>query len=189
LSQAISEGDGISLVAMVATAADAALAEENGAEAVVVSTASPAAIAAVSEATSLPLMAEWSGTVADDVTGLDGCILSVDADHAALERVRATLGGALELAFRIDDEDELEAALEGFDPEILVLGASEAEGEDALEHVLDLLADVPAGKLAIAELEISGREDVGALERAGFDGVIVASQRVGDLVREAPPDV
>jgi indole-3-glycerol phosphate synthase len=70
-----------------------------------------------------------------------------------------------------------------------VLAAPDADGEDALERVLDLLPDVPAGKLAIAELSGLSREDVAALERAGFDGVIVEPRSVSDLIGDAPPDV
>ncbi len=42
-----------------------------------------------------------------------------------------------------------------------------AKDEEALERVLDLLPDVPAGKLAIAELPATTRADVDQLERAG----------------------
>ena len=82
-------------------------------------------------------------------------------------------GDRFELAFRISDEERLESALEDFDPELFVLAAPDEEGDDKLERVLDLLPDVPAGKLAIAELPGSGREDVAELERAGVDAVIV----------------
>ena len=73
--------------------------------------------------------------------------------------------------------------------EIFVLAAPETDGEEALERVLDLLPDVPAGKLAIAELACSSRDDVGALERAGFDGVIVDTRSVAELIGDAPPEV
>ena len=39
--------------------------------------------------------------------------------------------------------------------------------------MLDLLPDVPAGKLVIAELAAPTDEDVDELERAGVDAVIV----------------
>jgi indole-3-glycerol phosphate synthase len=44
--------------------------------------------------------------------------------------------------------------------------------------VLELLPDVPAGKLAIADAAGASAEQVAELERAGFDAVIVAA---GDL--------
>jgi hypothetical protein len=55
--------------------------------------------------------------------------------------------------------------------------------------VLDLLPDVPAGKLAIAELPGSTRDDVAALEWAGIDGVIVEPGNVAGLVAGPAPDV
>ena len=86
------------------------------------------------------------------------------------------------------DENELEDALEQHDPEIFLLAASrEYNGEDALESVLELLPDVPAGKLAIAELPISHRDEVAELERAGVDAVIVGAANVSALVGDAPP--
>ena len=76
------------------------------------------------------------------------------------------------------------------DPEILLLSAAAAEdGQDALERLLELLPDIPAGKLAIAELRGASREDVRELERAGVDAVIVSSRDVGPLVGDTLPDV
>jgi indole-3-glycerol phosphate synthase len=55
--------------------------------------------------------------------------------------------------------------------------------------VLDLLPDVPAGKLAIAELGSTTRDEVDALERAGVDAVLVSTGNVAELVGTAPPEV
>ena len=55
--------------------------------------------------------------------------------------------------------------------------------------MLELLPDVPAGKLAIAEVELASREDVLALERAGIDAVLVGAGRIADLVGAQPPSV
>jgi hypothetical protein len=55
--------------------------------------------------------------------------------------------------------------------------------------VLDLLPDVPAGKLAIAEVPSAGRESVVALERAGVDGVIVSAADLSDLGGDEAPEV
>jgi len=55
--------------------------------------------------------------------------------------------------------------------------------------VLELLPDVPAGKLAIADVEVVTRDEVVALERAGFDAVLAPAGRIGALVGAAPPDV
>ena len=88
------------------------------------------------------------------------------------------------------DSDELEQALERLDPEIFLLSPQRAgDGEEALEHVLDLLPDLPAGKLAIADLEVTSPEEVEELERAGVDAVIVGVRSIAGLVRAAPPEV
>ena len=44
---------------------------------------------------------------------------------------------------------------------------------DPLDAVLELLPDVPAGKLAIAQVDVASRDEVLALERAGIDAVLV----------------
>lgn len=188
-SQAISEGDGISLVARVSAAADAADVQEHGAEAVLVAQGNEGTLAQIRSATSLPVLVAGSDTVGVPSRDADACLLDVGEDLDSLTRVSHELGETCELAFRIDDEERLESVLEVLDPEIFVLAAPDADGEDALERVLDLLPDVPAGKLAIAELSGLSREDVAALERAGFDGVIVEPRSVSDLVGDAPPDV
>jgi hypothetical protein len=98
--------------------------------------------------------------------------LAVAGDETAVALVADFASGAgspspeLELALRVRDEEELERALEELDPELLVLAGT-------LERVLDLLPDVPAGKLVIAELPAATEEDVDELERAGVDAVIV----------------
>ncbi len=88
------------------------------------------------------------------------------------------------------DEEELEEALERVDPEIFLLSPAERGGRrDALEVVLDLLAAVPAGKLAIADLALTTRDEVLELERAGCDAVIVHGAEVSPLVGGPPPAV
>jgi hypothetical protein len=188
-SQAISEGDGISLIARVSAADDAARVEEQGAEAVLVASGD-GALGQIRSATSLPVLLAWPRDLGRrPPEEVDACLLDVGQDLDSLADLSRELGETCELAFRIDDEEQLESALEELDPEIFVLSAPDAGGEEALEHVLDLLPDVPAGKLAIAELSGASQDDVGALERAGFDGVIVEPRSVADLVGDAPPDV
>ena len=65
----------------------------------------------------------------------------------------------------------MEVALERLDPELLVLCAHDEE--EPLEHVLDLLSDLPAGKLAIVDLDGITQLEIEALERAGVDAVLV----------------
>ena len=43
--------------------------------------------------------------------------------------------------------------------------------------MLELLPDVPAGKLAIARVDVATRDEVLALERAGIDAVLVSDGR------------
>jgi hypothetical protein len=188
-SQAISEGDGISLVARVSGADEAARVEEQGAEAVLVTAASDGALEQIRAATSLPILLAWPDEPTEPPVDADAYLLDVGEDVESVAQLYGELADAFELVFRIHDEEHLEAALEELDPEIFVLAAPDADGEEALERVLDLLPDVPAGKLAIAELPRSTADDVGALERAGFDGVIVEPRNVVDLVGDPPPDV
>ena len=89
----------------------------------------------------------------------------------------------LELVVSVTDDDQLQVVLELLDPEVLLLSPKGADNdEEALEHVLALLPDIPAGKLAIAELNVSGREQLHALERAGFDAVLVGPGDIAGLV-------
>ncbi len=89
----------------------------------------------------------------------------------------------------VRDEEELEDALERIDPDILLISRGEGSDEEELERTLDLLPDVPAGKLVVAESGILSREQVLALERAGVDGLVVRnlaeapdfSRTVGEL--------
>jgi indole-3-glycerol phosphate synthase len=90
----------------------------------------------------------------------------------------------------VRDEDELELALEQLDPEIFLLAAKEIDDDvDPLDAVLELLPDVPAGKLAIARVDVTSRDEVLALERAGIDAVLVPHGHVTDLVGHRPFDV
>jgi hypothetical protein len=187
-SQAISEGDGISLIARIGNGDDPARLEEQGAEALLLPrTDGP--LERARSATSLPIAVYWQGGSSAPPAGADACVVDADAGRELVERLAHGGAEAFELVLRVADEDDFEPVLEEFDPELFVLAAPDAEGEEALERALDLLPEVPAGKLAIAELPQSSREDVAALERAGFDGVIVEARRVAELVERAPPHV
>jgi len=171
LSQRISEGDGIAIIVRVADADGARAAEEQGAKAVAVDRS----IDGIRGATTLPLLWIGSGAPAD-----------VDARTVRPEDELG--GGDLECVVDVRDEEELELALARIDPEIFLLSARGRDGDDdPLDAVLELLPDVPAGKLAIAELPISRRDEVAELERAGVDAVIVGGANVSELVGDAPP--
>ena len=171
-SQAISEGDGISVIARIGVGADAASLEEQGAEALLV-TPAERSVEQVRAATSLPIVVYWDGERSGPAAGADACVIDAGAGGELVDRLQRAGSETVELVFRVADEDDFEPTLEEFDPEIFVLAAPGADYEEALERVLDLLPEVPAGKLAIAELPGSGRDDVAELERAGVDAVIV----------------
>jgi indole-3-glycerol phosphate synthase len=183
LSQAIAEGDGISVLVHVRDADAARRAEASGAEGIVVSSAG----LELKEHTALPLLAY--GLQPDEARATHAVVLTADDEDtlAGLAERCEELG--LEYVVRVRDDDELERVLEHVDPEILLLAADEADSEQApLDRVLELLPDVPAGKLAIADLSGASREDVEELERAGVDAVLVTGD-VDALVGDAVPDV
>jgi hypothetical protein len=153
LSQAISEGDGISLVVAVDGPGAAQAAEARGAEALLAN----GEVDAIRAATGLPIVTA-SGAACDARIVRPG-----DED---LE-----LGDGVELVVQVARGEELEEALERLDPELLVLAARDVE--DPLAHVLDLLSDVPAGKLAIADIDGVTQAQIDELERAGVDAVLV----------------
>ena len=189
LSQAISEGDGISVIVHVDDPAAATTAETQGAEALAVS----ARVDGLDEATGLPVLWRAGGDPADARdAGADAWVLVVEREAGRdIERLHGEsrqLG--LECVVEVRDEEELATALERVDPEIFLLAAARSDEEDsALDRVLALLPDVPAGKLAIAEVAHAEREEIVALERAGMDGVIVGARSIAGLVGDAPPDV
>jgi hypothetical protein len=173
LSHHISEGDGIAIIVCVDDAGGARDAEQQGAKALAVSTA----IDGIREATSLPLL--WIGSGAP--TEADAVTIRPGDEHRH---------DHLESVVDVRDEEELEFALETLDPEIFLLSARELDDDvDPLDAVLELLPDVPAGKLAIAQVDVGNRDEVLALERAGIDAVLVPAGDVRGLVGHQPVDV
>jgi indole-3-glycerol phosphate synthase len=189
-SQAISEGDGISLIADVGDVETARAAAAQGAEAVIVH----GPIAGLREAVELPIL--WRAETGPSealAAGADAWLIAVaasrdDPDWLARQHAEATELG-LDCVIQVEDDDELEFALERIDPEIFLLSVGDDDGADALERALDLLPDVPAGKLAVADVQISRRDQVDELERAGVDAVIVGARNVAELVGDAHPEV
>jgi hypothetical protein len=183
-SQAISEGDGISLLADVADVDALRAAELGGAEGFV---ARPG-VGSLREATDLPILWYGNGEAGEGET--DACVVPVEgleAEDGRLEQLFTdALDAGLDCVVAVRDEDQLQLALERLDPEILLLQAGRVD--QGLERVLGLLPDVPAGKLAVAELESVTREDVLELERAGVDAVIVPATAVERLIGEPVPE-
>jgi len=172
LSQRISEGDGIAVIACVDDVGGARDAEAQGAKALALSRA----IDGIRAATSLPLL--WIGRGEP-----------VDVDAICLRPEDTYHHPHLEPVVDVRDEDELELALEQRDPEIFLLSARDDDDADPLDLVLELLPDVPAGKLAIARVDVSNRDEVLALERAGIDAVLVSDGAIAHLVGHLPFEV
>ena len=123
LSHAISEGDGISLIVVVAGPEEAKQAEADGAEAV----RADLNVDAIRAACSLPILT---------ATGSAGDARIVRPGDEDVE-----LGDSVEVVVQVEREEELEEALERLDPELFVLAARDAE--NPLRRVLDLLSDFP----------------------------------------------
>ena len=117
--------------------------------------------------------------------GTDACVLHFE-ELAETEGLLEELAGlawdlGLDCALDVRDDDELEQVLERLDPEILLLSERNPErGELELERTLDLLADVPVGKLVVSESVVRTRDQV--LE---LDGGLLTPPRRRGLRRAA----
>jgi hypothetical protein len=183
-TQAISEGDGISVIPeLEGDIADlAALAEEAGAEAVVVSIHDAQAARA---ATSLPIVIDGVGDPREVDTlvqaAVEGCVTVYDLDAGEGELLDELYPAVdvlgIDCAIEVRESEDMAEILERFDPEIFVAASPRPSDDDELEHMLDLLADVPAGKLVIARPRRPIlREQIVALERAGVDAVLLSGE-------------
>jgi indole-3-glycerol phosphate synthase len=187
-SQAIAEGDGISLIPMLEGDVErlAAVAEAAGAEAVAVSSLTDAERARA--ATALPVLVRGNDVEAVSAAGADACVLAFETpgwggerNERLEERYALALELGLDCAVDVADEDALEQALERLDPEIVLIAERDPERiEEELERTLDLLPDVPAGKLVVSACTVRAREQVLALERAGVDALLLGPGS-GDL--------
>jgi indole-3-glycerol phosphate synthase len=188
-SQAISEGDGISLIVDVGDPEGARAAQAGGAEAIAVGSS----LDDLRTLTELPILWRASSSPAEARrAGADAWLVAVkdagdDGDWLARQHAEGLELG-LDCVVEVRSEEELELALDRLDPEIFLLAAG-ADGEDALTRALELLPDVPAGKLAVADVPSGSREQVDELERAGVDAVIVGARDVAELAGDSPPPV
>ena len=181
-SQAIAEGDGISVVAHVTSAEDARRATEAGADALLLRGAD-----ALETPNELPVLARADGAHGANA---DALLLEPGAsdDDDLTRRYAEIIDAGVECVVGVDDEEQLERVLELLDPGILLLSADE-DANDRVEAVLDLLPDVPAGKLVVADVGGVGEDAVAGLERVGVDAVIVPVADVAALVGDEPPEV
>jgi indole-3-glycerol phosphate synthase len=185
-SHAIAEGDGISVIASVDDPDSARSAEAQRAEALLVR-ADPRPIR---EASSLPILWRADTPLDDAVEHADAVLISFD-DEGRFEELHArAVALGLDCAVEVGNEEDLEQALERIDPEIFLLAPSDGDDDETpLELVLDLLAAVPAGKLAIADLPVVTPRETLELEQAGCDAVIATSKNIEALAGDLPPDV
>jgi indole-3-glycerol phosphate synthase len=187
LSQAISEGERISILLEVRDGADARAAVRHGVEGIVLRGLADDLVGG----SELPLLVYGPSLRDAADAAADAVVVAADATDDELDAlVEQAHCLGLECVVRVADEDDLEHALERLDPEILLLVADDTdEDEEPLERLLALLPDVPAGKLAIAELARAEASDVAELERAGVDAVLVSDTDVRALVGDDPPEV
>lgn len=179
-SQAIAEGDGISVVALVDGTADAETAARSGADALLTA----GGVDALRTACDLPVLCRDEAAA-----GADAYVLHTDhGDEELQRRYYDVVDRGDECVVQVEDEEELERVLELLDPEIVLLVGDDENGE-RVDHVLRLLPDVPAGKLVVADTGATHREEVAGLERVGVDAVIVAAADVASLAGDEPPDV
>lgn len=179
ISQAVAEGDGISFIVEVSDSPSAKKAEAQGADGLAALTNANA----VRMSSALPMlhlgrMFDAQGSASDAVV--------IKPDLAMWDEAHA-LG--LECVVRVHESADLERALRYFDPEVFLLSVPEDADDDPLTVLLELLHDVPAGKLAIAELHDATPDDVSELERSGVDAVLVSPDSLETLIQAGPPDV
>jgi hypothetical protein len=178
-SQAISEGDGISVVARVASIDEALQAAKAGADALHVRGG-----VALPDANELPVLSSEGPD-----GSADALVLRTNGDDEDVaRRYSAIVEAGSECVVEVRNDEELQRVLELLDPEIILLSCHE-DAEDPFEAVLDLLPDVPAGKLVVADVGGAGEEAVAGLERVGVDAVIVAAADVAAVVGDGPPSV
>ncbi len=179
LSQAIAEGDGISILVEVSDSAGAVAATRQGADGL----AANAGASAVRASSQLPLLHFGS---LFDASGLAADGIVIRPDLALWDEAHAH---GLECVVRVSDAEDVQRALHYFDPEMFLLTAAPDSDDDPLPVLLGLLHDVPAGKLAIAELHDATPDDVAELERSGVDAVLVSPDDLSLLIADDPPDV
>lgn len=197
-AQAISEGDGISLVPFLAgdVASLAQAAEESGAEAIAVESAED--VERVRAISGLPILLRrrvrtHADLEAAERADADAIVLGLGdfgENGGELEALHAeALALEFDCAIEVGDDEELARALERVDPDIVAISDEPGDADEAFERTLDVLPDVPAGKLVIAQSRRMVREQVLALERAGVDAILIADVAPGGDFASALADL
>lgn len=185
LGETISEGEGISLLVLAGEAVDVVAAEAAGAACIV---APPGAEVDVATTTTLPVLARGMSSRQAADAGAEAWVLVAEehGDDLAEGYTSARQAG-LECVVDVQDEEELERVLQESDAEIILLSPRQAdEEEDAVDRILELLPDVPAGMLVVAELLAPTGAELLALERAGIDAVLVDVRSLAGLESGRP---
>jgi indole-3-glycerol phosphate synthase len=121
------------------------------------------------------------------VAGADAVLLIVAAlDRGRMEELMGAASDlGLDVLVEVHDEKEVETAVESGAEVIGINNRDLHSLEVDLETTFELLADVPAGTVVVAESGITENEDVERLERAGVDAILVgeALMRADDPVQ------
>src|SRR5918992_4321026 len=144
-AQAISEGDGISLVPFLAGDVEtmARAADEGGAEAVALESVSD--VERVRAVSGLPVLLRrrirnMAELLEAAQAGADAVVLGIadfDEDEQ-LEMLHAeAFARELDCAIEVDDEEGLEIALERLEPDIFAIANASDDGGEAFERTLD----------------------------------------------------
>ena len=118
------------------------------------------------------------------VLGADCILLIVAAlDDDAMKRLAKTAADlGLDVLVEVHDRAELQRALRLDAPLIGINNRNLRSFETRLETSLDLLADIPAGRLVVTESGIHSRDDVARLRAGGINAFLVgeACMRAAD---------
>ena len=180
-SQAISEGDGISLIADVGDLATARSAAGQGAEAITVR----GEVGDLREVTELPVLWRAVGSPSEAaLAGADAWLVTVanageDTEWLVRQHAEAIELG-LDCVVEVRTEEQLELALELLDPEIFLLTA----GDDHDGHF-------PRRQRSAAGEHIrgAGPHDLGRLDRPGVDRLCPFEQRLHEAGDEIEVDL
>ena len=107
--------------------------------------------------------------------GADAVLLIIAAlEPAELHELAGRAGAlGLDVLVEVHDEEELEVALESGAELIGINNRDLRTFEVDLQRTFDLLAEIPAGKVVVAESGISTHEQVASLEDVGVDAILV----------------
>jgi indole-3-glycerol phosphate synthase len=121
--------------------------------------------------------------------GADAVLLIVAAlDRDTLQGLSAEAAALdLDVLVEVHDEDELEVALD-IDARLIGINNRDLKTFKVdIQRTFDLLAEIPAGKVVVAESGINHPDQVAELDRVGIDAILVgeALMRSADLAAAA----